>query len=124
MSSDTSDTQALRRLVALKRGVLQSRIDAAGQREAKLARRIAELRAQGDGLAMGEVGEGGFQLAALAGRSARDTARRLDAERAKIAQGKRELVRERIGLDLAERKLADAARAEARLEESRADLKG
>lgn len=121
MASGQAD---LRRLVALKRDALQARIDGLGQTQATLTRRIEALRGQGDGLAVGDVARGGFQLAAMAGNSARNTALQLEAERARVLAERRALVRERVSLDLADRKLDAAQKAQARLLDSRADLKG
>ena len=115
---------ALRRIVTLKRDVLQAKIDGLGQQQALLTQRIDQLQSQGDGLSLGNVSLGGFQLAAMAGESARGTIQKLQRGRAKIMDQRRDLVRERVALDLADRKLADAQKAEQRLQESRADLKG
>ncbi len=109
----------LRRVLALKRAALQTRIDALAARDAKLLREIAAVAAQPDGLAQPGA-PGAFQIAARAMDQARERTAQLTAERASLVPDRDALAREKLALDIAERKLAEQARADARLAASRA----
>lgn len=106
-------------ILSLKRAALQTRIDAISAKEASLNRKIAEVGAQTNGLGTGEAGAG-FQIAAMAARTGRGLSLRWEAERKALAAQRETLVRERLTLDIAERKLSEEAVRWQRLEASRA----
>ncbi|GLQ24369.1 hypothetical protein GCM10007853_22430 [Algimonas ampicilliniresistens] len=113
---------SVRKILALKRAAIQSRIDAVGMRETKLTHRIDALHAQGDGLeADSEIGR--FQVAAIAGTTTRSISLHLERERDGLREQRQLLARERLSLDIADTRLETAETAEARLTASRAEDK-
>ncbi|WP_189496129.1 hypothetical protein [Algimonas arctica] len=110
----------MRQILALKRASIQTRIDALAAQETGLTQQRARLQEQGDGLGLGEV-EAGFQIAAMAGSSARAEIARLDRESQTLKTKRLTLAREKLSLDIADKKLAVESRKLARLEVSRAE---
>lgn len=114
---------AVRRILAMKRAALQSRIDALSAQEAGLTRELARLESQGDGLSE-HSDDAGFQIAAMAENGARRIALRLECERAALREQVKTLARERLSLDMADTKLEREEKRAAKLVDSRADLRG
>jgi hypothetical protein len=110
---------SVRKVLALKRASIQTQIDALGAKEAGLTQERARLKAQGDGLGMGKA-EAGFQIAAMAANSARSVIARLDREAKALQEQRLTLAREKLALDIADKKLAAEERKLARLDASRA----
>lgn len=108
-------------IVDLKRATLQSRIDSLNAREIVLSRKLTALGSQSDG-ALDQAG--GFQRAAMARRTAQTVSVQLNNERQQIISQRTALLREQLSLDIAAEKLSKLAKAQKRLDESRADLKG
>ena len=111
---------SVRKILALKRASIQTRIDALVAKEARILQQRARLDAQGDGLELGEA-DAGFQIAAMANRSARAVTARLDKERQAVQAQRQALAREKLSFDIADKKLANEERKQARVDASRAE---
>lgn len=110
---------SVRKILALKRASIQTQIDALAAKEKGLVRQRARLQGQGDGLGLGKV-EAGFQIAAMAGSSARAVIARLNRDCKALQEQRLTLAREKLSLDIADKKLDVEERKLARLEASRA----
>lgn len=110
---------SVRKILALKRASIQTQIDVLVAKEAGLVQQRARLDGQGDGLGLGQV-DAGFQVAAMANRSARAVIARLDRDRQALQAQRLTLAREKLSLDIADKKLDVEERKLARLEASRA----
>jgi hypothetical protein len=111
---------SVRKILALKRASIQTQIDALVAKEAGLLQQRARLDAQGDGLELGQA-DAGFQIAAMANRSARAVIARLDQDGQALRAQRMALAREKLSLDIADKKLANEERKLARLDASRAE---
>ncbi|MEM7729392.1 MAG: hypothetical protein AAF311_08965 [Pseudomonadota bacterium] len=114
-----ADPSAVRRLLSLKRAGLQTRIDALAAQQSALHAGLARLAAQGSGLS-GQVDGSDFQVAAKAGGTARARTARLESRLRDLETRKTGLAREKLALDIADRKLAEEESKAARLNASRA----
>jgi hypothetical protein len=110
---------SLRQILSLKRAAIQTRIDALSAQENGLNQRLSRLQSQGDGLSLGKAGAA-FQIAAMAGQSARAEIARLKGQCQSIQGQRLELAREKLSLDIADRKLCAEEQKLARLDASRA----
>jgi hypothetical protein len=110
----------VRKILALKRASIQTQIDALAAKENGLTQQRARLQGQGDGLGLGEA-EAGFQIAAMAANSARAEMARLDRESKALKAQRLTFAREKLSLDIADKKLDVEARKDARIEASRAE---
>ncbi|MEL6686775.1 MAG: hypothetical protein AAFP97_04050 [Pseudomonadota bacterium] len=110
---------SVRQLLALKRASIQTRIDASTAKEAALVHQLSRLSRQGDGLT--DIADGSaFQIAAQSINQARSQSARLTAQRQQLMQVRTELAKEKLALDIADKKLeAEEVKAQ-RLEASRA----
>lgn len=111
---------SVRQILSLKRASLQTRIDALAAKEAALLKSIARLARQGDGLSLGSDGSD-FQIAAKSMDQARSQSRRLSKERQELAEARTDLAKEKLALDIADRKLEAEEKKARRLEVSRAE---
>lgn len=109
---------SVRKILSLKRASIQTQIDVLVAKEAGLLQQRARLDGQGDGLGLGPV-DAGFQIAAMANRSARTVIARLDRDRQALQAQRLALAREKLSLEIADKKLALEERKLARLEASR-----
>lgn len=110
---------SVRKILALKRASIQTQIDALGAKEAGLAKQRDRLQDQGDGLGLGQA-EADFQIAAMAASSARTVIARLERECKALQAQRLSLAREKLTLDIADRKLDVEEQKLARLDASRA----
>lgn len=110
----------IRQILSLKRAAIQTHIDALTSKIARADQKLVALRAQGDGLTLGDAGAG-FQLAAMADRTSRALVLKLERERGDLMRQREAFAREKLSLDIADRKLADEAQRQVRLDLSRAD---
>lgn len=110
---------SVRKILALKRASIQTQIDALGAKENRLLQQRARLQDQGDGLGFGPA-EASFQIADMAANSARSVMTRLDRERKTLQAQRLSFAREKLTLDIADKKLEAEERKLARLDASRA----
>jgi len=110
---------SVRQILSLKRASIQTRIDALSAQENSLKQRLSRLESQGDGLSLGNA-DADFQVAAMAGRSARAEMSRLESQCKTIQEQRLSLAREKLSLDIADRKLEVEEQKLARLDASRA----
>lgn len=110
---------SVRQILSLKRASIQTRIDALSAQENGLRQRLSRLQSQGDGLSLGKA-EADFQIAAMAGQSARAETSRLEEQCKNIEEQRLELAREKLSLDIADQKLEIEEKKLARLDASRA----
>lgn len=110
---------SVRKILSLKLTSIQTQIDVLSAKEARLAQERARLQGQGDGLGVGQV-DAGFQFAAMAADSARAATLRLDRDRQDLQAQRMTLARQKLSLDIADKKLEAEERKLARLYESRA----
>lgn len=111
---------SVRQLLSLKRASLQTRIDALAAKEAALLKTMVRLSRQGDGLSVGSDGAD-FQIAARSMDQARSQSARLSKERQKLMAARTDLAKEKLALDIADRKLEAEEKKARRLEASRAE---
>jgi alpha-D-ribose 1-methylphosphonate 5-triphosphate synthase subunit PhnG len=111
---------SVRKILALKRASIQTQIDALVAKEAGLLQQRTRLGAQGDGLELGQA-DAGFQIAAMANRSARAVIARLDRDAQAFQAQRLTLAREKLSLDIADKKLANEERKRARVDAARAE---
>lgn len=110
---------SVRKILALKRASIQTQIDALAAKENGLAQERDRLQDQGDGLGLGQA-EAGFQIAAMAASRARAVIARLERDCKALQERRLTLAREKLSLDIADKKLDAEDRKRARLEASRA----
>lgn len=110
---------SVRKILALKRASIQTQIDVLGAKETGFIQQRARLKNQGDGLSLGQA-DAGFQVAAMAASSARAVIARLDRECQALQAQRLTLAREKLSLDIADKKLDVEERKLARLDASRA----
>jgi len=110
---------SIRQILSLKQASIQTRIDAISARENAIAQKLDRLSGQGDGLGLGKA-EAGFQIAAMAASSARNITAQLTQDRSRLREARLLLAREKLSLDLADRKLELEEQKIARLDASRA----
>ena len=95
---------SVRQILSLKRASIQTRMDALGAKEAGLLAQLQRLSQLGDGLDNVEDG-GAFQIAARSQETARAQSARLDSQRRELAEARIELAKEKLALDIADKKL-------------------
>lgn len=113
---------AVRQILAMKRAALQSHINSLSAKEMLLSREIDRLKMQPDGLNPGSQSDQ-FQVAAKTAQGAHRAIIRLQAQKVPLQQEIQALAREKLALDIADKKLAKEERQTERLQASRADLR-
>lgn len=110
---------SVRQLLSLKRASIQMQIDALTAKEAALVTKLERLSRQGDGLT-DMAGGAAFQIAARSMEHARTQSTQLTAKRQDLAQARASLAKEKLALDIADKKLEAEEKKSARLAASRA----
>lgn len=113
---------AVRQILAMKRAALQSRIDALSIKDLALLQDITRLRDQIDGVGASSEPDQ-FQVAAMTRDGARRVGAHLQKQRQPLQQEIETLAREKLALDIADKKLAEDERRLKKLDDSRADLR-